>query len=839
MPVVPMPSPHSREAPCFATDHSGFVYFFDDVQEFATRAGLNADKAIEWACRYAGAESDTWKHLECVNRGQNAPAPTLNDFRDQVRTLYPHLDATRRYTTSDLQRVVDRARNFHDMSRKDLGEYLRDFIKVSVYLVGEGRLSEREQSSKFLEGFPQPIRAAVMNRLAIAAHDVLPDDGYPFKTIQSAAGWVLASRAAGVLDPSFPSTPSRAAVESPPYEEIIRAVSSVMASNNQLPNSAQPQHQFAQQPYVTPQQFLFPQQFVQQQPQFSTQQYAVQPQFSTPQYALHPQFAPQPSQPLQHQSQFVQQPLHPQAQFQSQQRPQFAQQFQRPATPGGVLSNPPRRNQASSDCVFCSDPTHYIKECPLVQQYLVEGKINRDADFRIRLPNGHYPPNHLPGRNMSERVDSWYARENMQRERPANPVLSTNFLESIDESVFAVNYDPQEDSRVATFTSSEDISRAEQVRILKAQLASIEERGVVGAQKEKKKVRFDGVEVPPAPYTIGQRSAPAPSPSTTTAPASPAPATPAPTILARPRPPLPEKAETRAPSSWRREEKSRDRSTERPRGPMRPLVDQRRFEHSKPSNEEPRTRFQSAIESSVNVSELTDRVLDATISVTARELLAASGGVRNTVKDLVASRKVSVNLVEEDLVDSYLAQCFDSNTVLDTEQEIIQVDLFRYEPSSPFAVLSLPLRVIYPDFGNGVFPKCVLDSGAQSILMRRDIWEKIRAPLATNKATIMQSANESRDLTMGMVENLPVTIGEVKVYLQIHVVKTAPFEVLLGRPFFDVTNCSEVSRKGGHHKIHIRNPATGNPYAFPTEPRPNIRLGLPQIKKEDDANFQA
>jgi len=42
---------------------------------------------------------------------------------------------------------------------------------------------------------------------------------------------------------------------------------------------------------------------------------------------------------------------------------------------------------------------------------------------------------------------------------------------------------------------------------------------------------------------------------------------------------------------------------------------------------------------------------------------------------------------------------------------------------------------------------------------------------------------------------------------------------------FNVSNCSEVSHNGGYHKIHIHNPATGNPYAFPTEPQPSVRLG--------------
>jgi hypothetical protein len=42
---------------------------------------------------------------------------------------------------------------------------------------------------------------------------------------------------------------------------------------------------------------------------------------------------------------------------------------------------------------------------------------------------------------------------------------------------------------------------------------------------------------------------------------------------------------------------------------------------------------------------------------------------------------------------------------------------------------------------------------------------------------------------------------------------------LLGRPFFDVTNCQETSRQGGSHEISITDPLDGTPYMFPTHPR--------------------
>jgi hypothetical protein len=74
-------------------------------------------------------------------------------------------------------------------------------------------------------------------------------------------------------------------------------------------------------------------------------------------------------------------------------------------------------------------------------------------------------------------------------------------------------------------------------------------------------------------------------------------------------------------------------------------------------------------------------------------------------------------------------------------------------------------------------------------------------------------------MTLRLVENHPVQLGPITIYLQIQVVDEAPFEVLLGRPFFDITNCSEISTSGGRHEIQVRDPMDGTPYVFATKPR--------------------
>ena len=161
------------------------------------------------------------------------------------------------------------------------------------------------------------------------------------------------------------------------------------------------------------------------------------------------------------------------------------------------------------------------------------------------------------------------------------------------------------------------------------------------------------------------------------------------------------------------------------------------------------------------------------------------------------------------------------------------LDLTKYDPSRASAAVSLPLQVIHLSLGNGVEPECILDGGAQIIVMRRDIWEQLRVPIIPNRAIPMESANATTSMTLGLIEDQPAQLGPIAFNLQIQVVDSAPFEVLLGRPFFDVTSCEEVSHVGGHHEIRLHDPKNGTAYVFPTQPR------LPKTQRDRPSNSGA
>jgi hypothetical protein len=84
---------------------------------------------------------------------------------------------------------------------------------------------------------------------------------------------------------------------------------------------------------------------------------------------------------------------------------------------------------------------------------------------------------------------------------------------------------------------------------------------------------------------------------------------------------------------------------------------------------------------------------------------------------------------------------------------------------------------------------------------------------------IMESANNTRNHTLGLVQNVRLTLGSILLSLQIQVIKDAPFEVLLGQPFFALSSCITEDSTDGESYITIRNPNTGECAKFITYAR--------------------
>ena len=735
-----MPLAQTGKAPRFSPDPIGFKLFFDSVKELAGRAAISDADAIKWAIRYAGSHGVGWDRVPSARNGNDGVFAT---FRDEVLKTYPGLGDEARFTLHDLDALVDRTHYAAHMTCESYGEYQRAFAACSGFLQDLGRLSAREASRSFLRGFPPQIHSAVVNRLAIRKSDVLPDNGYDIADVEEAALYVLRSRDLAYRGSSdFQRAEGSRREDRGDSAKFDELTKAVSSLTHILAANAQ-----------------------------------LQPVPTLP----APLPAPLPPAPA----------------------PGGADQFV-PRWPQRQQGQP-QQNGPPKVCLFCGNQGHFVAECPSAQEYVRDGKIRRNEDWKIVLPDGRFIPRYVPGITLKDKIDNFRAGQRIQnRNGEGREVISTNFLEGLDESIYTLNITPVIDhpppsssnnswgsdpssSTSSSSSTQQDSDYADQIQVMEAQLASLREAQVLAFGKKPEK--FDGVHVPANPRNASQKDR--------------IPGPPAPNVHAQ---------KAFRPTTNQEHEKQHERQ---PQGPLKPVD----FP-AKPAQDEPKFHYKAPVEDSDKTREIVDRALDATITVSTRELLATSAEVRKQFKDIVGNKKVSANVAETEKVDAFLTSFED--------QAFLHIDFERYDECA-IAAHSLPLRIIHPTFAPGFSPECILDGGAQAVIIRKDVWERLRTPVATNRRMKMESANSGTTTTMGTVENYPVKLGDITILLQLQVIENAPFQVLLGRPFFDVTNCSEVSEQGGGHHLLVKDPKSGAPFKVATYPR---------LHKTPRVNFQ-
>ncbi|KAL5521807.1 hypothetical protein ACEPAF_2555 [Sanghuangporus sanghuang] len=118
----------------------------------------------------------------------------------------------------------------------------------------------------------------------------------------------------------------------------------------------------------------------------------------------------------------------------------------------------------------------------------------------------------------------------------------------------------------------------------------------------------------------------------------------------------------------------------------------------------------------------------------------------------------------------------------------------------------MPLRTVSALIEDTLEVECVLDQGAVVCLLREDVWEKLQIPLSPDKGMILETADAARSSTIGMISNAKFTIAGIDVSLQVQVVPNAPFQALLGRPFFAITECETKDYTSGDQHITLTDP---------------------------------
>ncbi|KAF8867438.1 hypothetical protein BD779DRAFT_1607161, partial [Infundibulicybe gibba] len=424
-----------------------------------------------------------------------------------------------------------------------------------------------------------------------------------------------------------------------------------------------------------------------------------------------------------------------------------------------------RQPPKARGCNFCGANGHWMLGCDVLSQYINNGKIRRRPGTGAEIPEWR-------GRSLKERVDAWHQNNANQQ---ASAQLSSNADTSHQVLMSVV---------VPSVPVVEKIPG--DVQILQRETLAVATRS---------RQLFDGVDVPPLPASKGK-----------------APASEAPTRKVGPPKkvafaPVAEKVAT--PSTSRIEEVP---DVDAPSVPSTPTYTPPHEKAAVSVAKKARDAPPHMPKQEPDVADKVVRSILATkIELTIGDLFAASPLLRATIKDIITPRRGGST---------------DNNTAarppVDPPANLIANDIFlahiRDGPpeNTPVAKESHALRAIPVLVDGKETIAAIVDPGSQIIAMSEDV--------AVDLGLLnMQSANGIIDRSLGLARNVPISVGDIKLYVQIHVIRNPAYDLLLGRPFDVLTRSVVKNFSNEEQTITIQEPDTPHFVEIPTVPRPPPR----------------
>ena len=109
-----------------------------------------------------------------------------------------------------------------------------------------------------------------------------------------------------------------------------------------------------------------------------------------------------------------------------------------------------------------------------------------------------------------------------------------------------------------------------------------------------------------------------------------------------------------------------------------------------------------------------------------------------------------------------------------------------------------------------------MDSGSQIVSMSERVALTTGLTWNPDICIHMQSANKQVEKTLGLARNVPFLLGDLTVYLQVHIIRDPAYDVLLGRPFDALTESLIKNTSTCSHTITLTDPNTCRRFTIPT-----------------------
>ncbi|KIY46660.1 hypothetical protein FISHEDRAFT_26676, partial [Fistulina hepatica ATCC 64428] len=108
----------------------------------------------------------------------------------------------------------------------------------------------------------------------------------------------------------------------------------------------------------------------------------------------------------------------------------------------------------------------------------------------------------------------------------------------------------------------------------------------------------------------------------------------------------------------------------------------------------------------------------------------------------------------------------------------------------------------------------VLDGGCQIVAMSKRCASNLGITWNPDECNSKERRSEQ---CLGLLQrDIPFCFHSMTVYLQCHIVDTPAYDILLGRPFYELTSAVTCSFVTGEESLMLKNPSNGKRLTFPT-----------------------
>src|SRR6267154_4552386 len=148
------------------------------------------------------------------------------------------------------------------------------------------------------------------------------------------------------------------------------------------------------------------------------------------------------------------------------------------------------------------------------------------------------------------------------------------------------------------------------------------------------------------------------------------------------------------------------------------------------------------------------------------------------------------------------------------------------KPSEPVRVAaeSSALRAILPTVDGQDKIEAILDPGCQIVAMSEEVCNALALPYDPTIRLNMVSANGGVDQSLRLARNIPFLIGDITLYLQVHVLRAPAYDILLGRPFDVLTQLVVCNYPDENQTVTILDPNTSRKATVLTIQRGSFRF---------------